>query len=60
MLGVQEWSPDLVKLRMTVKTRPNKQWAVQRRLRREILQAYDQHGIDLPYPRGRISALVGE
>ncbi len=60
MLGVQEWSPDLVKLRMTVKTRPNKQWAVQRRLRREILQAYDEHGIDLPYPRGRISALVGE
>ncbi len=60
MLGVQEWSPDLVKLRMTVKTRPNKQWAVQRRLRREILRAYDEHGIDLPYPRGRVHALVGE
>lgn len=47
MLGVQEWSPDLVKLRMTLKTRPNAQWSVQRRLRREILRAYDAHGFDL-------------
>jgi moderate conductance mechanosensitive channel len=60
MLGVQEWSPDLVKLRMTVKTRPGAQWAVQRRLRREILRAYDEHDIDLPYPTGRIQAAVGE
>lgn len=59
MLGVQELSPDLIKLRMTVKVRPNAQWAVQRRLRRAILQAYDEHGIDLPYPTGRIQA-VGE
>ena len=41
MLGVQEWSPDVVKLRMTIKTRPNAQWSVQRRLRREIHRAYD-------------------
>ncbi|GAB5898434.1 mechanosensitive ion channel family protein [Mycolicibacterium mageritense] len=59
MLGVQELSADLLKLRMTVKTRPNAQWAVQRRLRREILRAYDEHGIDLPYPQGRIHAVVG-
>jgi small-conductance mechanosensitive channel len=60
MLGVQEWSPDLVKLRMTIKTRPNAQWAVQRRLRREIHRAYDAHDIDLPYPRGRVQAVAGE
>ncbi|MDV3130147.1 mechanosensitive ion channel family protein [Mycobacterium sp. 21AC1] len=59
MLGVQELSPDLLILRMTVKTRPNAQWSVQRRLRREILRAYDENGIDLPYPQGRIHALVG-
>lgn len=59
MLGVQEWSADMLTLRMTLKTRPNAQWAVQRRLRREILRAYDEHGIDLPYPRGRMAA-VGE
>ncbi|ABM14576.1 mechanosensitive ion channel family protein [Mycolicibacterium vanbaalenii] len=54
MLGVQELSPDLIKLRMTVKVRPNAQWAVQRKLRRAILRAYDEHGIDLPYPGGRM------
>ncbi|AQA04916.1 mechanosensitive ion channel protein MscS [Mycobacterium sp. MS1601] len=59
MLGVQELSPDLVTLRMTVKVRPNAQWAVKRKLRRAILRAYDQHGIDLPYPTGRAAA-IGE
>ncbi len=59
MLGVQELSPDLLKLRMTMRTRPNAQWAVQRRLRRAILRAYHEHGIDLPYPRGRVHAVIG-
>ena len=59
MLGVQELSPDLLTLRMTLKTRPGAQWSVQRRLRREILRAYDENGIALPYPHGRIHALVG-
>lgn len=59
MLGVQDLSADQITLRMTIKTRPNAQWSVQRRLRREILQAYDEHGIDLPYPAGRIHAVVG-
>ncbi len=59
MLGVQELSPDLLKLRMTVKTKPNAQWSVQRRLRRAVLRAYDEHGIDLPYPQGRIHAVIG-
>jgi small conductance mechanosensitive channel len=59
MLGVQELAPDLLKLRMTLKTKPNAQWSVQRRLRREILRAYDENGIELPYPQGRIHAVVG-
>ncbi|CAN3129794.1 mechanosensitive ion channel family protein [Mycobacterium sp. smrl_JER01] len=60
MLGVQELSPDLIRLRMTVKVRPNAQWAVQRKLRRAILRAYDEHGIDLPYPGGRMQAVIAE
>ncbi|KDF00843.1 mechanosensitive ion channel protein MscS [Mycolicibacterium aromaticivorans JS19b1 = JCM 16368] len=59
MLGVQELAPDLLRLRMTLKTRPGAQWSVQRRLLREILQAYDENGVELPYPRGRIHAVVG-
>ncbi|MGE2690535.1 mechanosensitive ion channel family protein [Mycolicibacterium pulveris] len=60
MYGVQEVAPDLYTLRMLVKTRPNEQWSVQRQLRAEILRAFDEHGIDLPYPRGRIHAVVGD
>lgn len=59
MLGVQELSPDSLTLRMSVKTRPNMQGAVQRRIRRAILRAYDEHDIALPYPQGRIHAVVG-
>nr|WP_232423231.1 mechanosensitive ion channel domain-containing protein [Mycobacterium sp. 155] len=29
-----------------VKTKPNAQWSVQRRLRRAVLRAYDEHGVD--------------
>ncbi|MEZ0052485.1 small-conductance mechanosensitive channel [Mycobacterium sp. MAA66] len=47
MHGVQELSADLIKLRITLKTRPNAQWAVQRKLRREIVRAYGEHGIAL-------------
>ena len=54
MLGVQELSADQLILRMTVTTKPNSQWKVQRTLRREILRAYDEHGIELPYPRGQL------
>ncbi|MDQ2637146.1 MAG: mechanosensitive ion channel family protein [Actinomycetota bacterium] len=59
MYGVQEVAPDLYTLRMLLKTRPNEQWSVQRKLRGEILRAFDENGIDLPYPHGRIHAVVG-
>ncbi|MEH3132746.1 MAG: mechanosensitive ion channel family protein [Mycolicibacterium neoaurum] len=58
MLGVQTMSSDQVTLRLTIKTKPNAQWSVQRRLRREILRAYDENGIDLPYPQLRTPVSV--
>ncbi|MHA0285663.1 mechanosensitive ion channel family protein [Mycobacterium sp. C3-094] len=56
MLGVQEVRSDQVTLRMTVKTRPGVQWSVQRRLRREILRAFDGNGVELPFAAGRLLA----
>ena len=50
---------DQLTLRMALKIRANAQWSVQRKLRREILRAYDENGINLPYPQGRIHAVVG-
>jgi small conductance mechanosensitive channel len=53
MLGVQEISADMVTLRILLKTRPNAQWALQRRIRKQILAAYETNGIRMPYPTGR-------
>jgi len=50
-------SSDQIVLRLTVKTKPNGQWAVQRRLRRAILQAFVENNIDLPYSRAWGSVL---
>jgi small-conductance mechanosensitive channel len=60
MLGVQDVSPDLLTLRMTIKTRPNAQWSVQRRLRRDILRAFDVNGIELPTRAPRVYAVSDE
>ena len=53
MLGVQAVTADVVTIRLTVKTRPGRQWAVQRHLHREILESFDDAGIAPPYPQGR-------
>jgi small conductance mechanosensitive channel len=53
MLGVQEISADMVTLRVLIKTRPNAQWSLQRRVRKQILAAYEENDIRLPYPNGR-------
>lgn len=53
MLGVDAVTSDTVTLRLTVKVRPGRQWAVQRRLHRQILEAFDDAGIEAPYPNGR-------
>ncbi|GAC68718.1 mechanosensitive ion channel family protein [Gordonia soli] len=61
MLGVQDVSPDMITLRLTLKTKANAQWALQRRIRRDILRAYEEHGVELPYPNGRpAGAFLGE
>lgn len=60
MLGVQAISTEQATLRLTLKTKPNAQWSVQRRLRREILKAYDDHGIDLPLSQLRMAAALSE
>jgi small conductance mechanosensitive channel len=53
MLGVDQITSDTITLRLTVKVRPGRQWAVQRRLRVDIKRAYDDEDIQPPYPTGR-------
>ncbi|NLG47255.1 mechanosensitive ion channel family protein [Gordonia sp. (in: high G+C Gram-positive bacteria)] len=50
--GVNQLGPDSWTMRMTVVTRANAQWATERELRRRIRKAFDDAGIDAPYPGG--------
>lgn len=50
--GVNALDADLWSLRMTAVTQANTQWATERELRRRIRNAFDEAGIDAPYPDG--------
>ena len=49
--GVQDLSADAVVIRMVVKVEPKKQWAIERQLRARIKRAFDESGIDIPFPQ---------
>ena len=50
--GVNALDADYWSLRMTAVTQANMQWATERELRRRIRNAFDEAGIDAPYPEG--------
>ncbi|MGK3202486.1 mechanosensitive ion channel family protein [Amycolatopsis sp. MEPSY49] len=51
MLGVESVTPEGIQLRLTVKVRPGKQWAVQRALRAQLLAALEEAGFEPPLGR---------
>jgi moderate conductance mechanosensitive channel len=53
VLGVDAFADWSVQLKLRIKTVPLKQWEVGRELRKRIRKAFDQHGIEIPFP-GRI------
>jgi len=52
--GVQEFGPSAVVLRMVVKTQPQDGVVVLRELRRRVKQAFDQAGIEIPFPHVKL------
>lgn len=50
-LTLGDWA---VTVRVMVKTRPGQQWSIGRELRQRILNACNEKGIELPYPRQEI------
>ncbi|GLZ47277.1 mechanosensitive ion channel protein MscS [Actinomycetospora sp. NBRC 106375] len=50
MLGVQSVTAEGVLLRLTIRTRPGEQWAVQRAVAAEIKTQLDAAGVPAPYP----------
>jgi small conductance mechanosensitive channel len=50
VFGVNAFADWSVQLQLRIKTVPLKQWEVGRELRRRILKAFDEHGIEIPSP----------
>ncbi|PXY27461.1 mechanosensitive ion channel protein MscS [Prauserella muralis] len=51
VLGVENVTPESMQLRLTVKVRPGRQWAVQRALRADVMQALERAGFQPPLGR---------
>lgn len=49
--GVQELGADAIAIRLVVKTVPLEQWKVARELRRRLKAAFEEAGIELPFPQ---------
>lgn len=49
--GVQELGQDSVILRLVIKTRPGDHWVVSRQLLERIKYAFDEEGIQIPFPQ---------
>jgi len=51
VLGVINFGPSEVIIRIIAKAKPMEQWRVERELRKRIKEAFDREGIEIPYPR---------
>jgi moderate conductance mechanosensitive channel len=49
--GVELLAPDGITIRLVVKTAPLEQWKVARELRRRLKEAFDEAGIEIPFPQ---------
>lgn len=52
--GVQSFGADAIAIRLMVKTDPGEQWATSREIRGRLKPAFDEHGIDIPFPQRTI------
>lgn len=50
VVGVNAWADSAVILRLRMKVRPAEQWTVRREYLRRLKQAFDERGIEIPYP----------
>lgn len=51
LLGVHQFGASEVVLRIVAETLPMKHWSIGRKMRKDIKQILDEHGIEIPFPR---------
>ncbi len=49
--GVEAFGSDSISIRLVVKTEPGEQWATAREIRGRLKPAFDEHGIEIPFPQ---------
>jgi small conductance mechanosensitive channel len=49
--GVEDLGANGVAIRLVVKTQPSKQWEISRKLRERVKLAFDDEGIEMPFPQ---------
>ncbi len=60
ILGVEELGDSQVTIRMFFTTQPLKQWDVAREFRRRVKKAFEEKGIEIPFPHRTIYMGTGE
>jgi small-conductance mechanosensitive channel len=56
LAGVDNWGDSSIAIRMRIKVAPIQQWTVKREFLRRLKQAFDERGIEIPYPHLTIYA----
>jgi small conductance mechanosensitive channel len=51
VLGIMDFRESDIQLRVTARTAPGEQWAVERAIRLIIKDRFDSEGIEIPYPQ---------
>ncbi|GAB6159115.1 mechanosensitive ion channel family protein [Desulfotomaculum varum] len=59
VLGVVRFGESDVVIRITAKTKPMRQWEIERQLRKAVKEAFDREGIEIPYPRRVLISMGG-
>jgi moderate conductance mechanosensitive channel len=49
--GVENLGAHGIEIRLVVKTQPSKQWEISRLIRERIKEAFDERGIEIPFPQ---------
>jgi small conductance mechanosensitive channel len=49
--GVERFGADAISIRLVVKVEPAEQWSTAREIRRRLKEAFDEHGIEIPFPQ---------
>jgi len=58
--GVERWDDSAVVIRCRFKVGPLEQWGVRREYLRRLKRAFDEHGIEIPYPHLTVYAGQGK